>query len=355
VSRAPAILVVLAAACGAPAPEPTTPAAAEPSAPARSRSGARALTAAVSDPITALAPVPGGDVGWLVPGRLQLELGGTPIDAPGGDRPIEVVMLERHGGRVRAGVRLAHARFAAWTDEAHLLAVVVRDHRVASSPGAATSGTPHAMLRRGARVRRLATRPHHSLVRYVGAVEIEGWVPDEVLAQVAPAMPNVRVPSSRKRMLVIPGSILRTEPRWAARTLATTTISTSLDIVRELDAEWAEVSLIDGEASVHGFVSRRAPPGRTHRPRDPEVPPPAIVANARVASGTCLYARAGGEVVGYLVGDREVRIDDAGGTWSTLSIDSPWGPLAFAARRAPGGFAPCAPEGSVPASQLTGP
>jgi hypothetical protein len=71
--------------------------------------------------------------------------------------------------------------------------------------------------------------------------------------------------------------------------------------------------------------------------------------SAKAASGTCLYARARGEPIGYIVGDRDVQLDDAGGGWWTLTLDTPWGPLELAARRsAPRELVACAPAGSVP-------
>jgi hypothetical protein len=349
-SRAVAIVVV-AACSGGPtgaAPDPDVPrgASAKPK---------RAIddTPIVDDPITALAPVADGPVSWLVPGRIQLELAGPTLDAPGGNRPIEVVLLDRHGGNVRAGVRLDHARFAVWSDAARLLGVVMREHKL-SLPGPPSD--KFAMLRPGAKVRRLAQKKGQTQVRYSGAVEIEAWVPDDLLGHSTTAQRNVRTPSGRRTLMVIPGSIIRVEPKWAAAELATTASSAFLDIVKEIDDAWVEVIYSDREVNLHGFVSRRAPPGRVHRTKDPDVPPSTVTPNAKVASGTCLYGRRGGDPLGYLVGDQDVLLEDAGNNAWTISIDSPWGVIAFHARDpTEQTLAACAPDGSVPKSALSGP
>jgi len=119
--------------------------------------------------------------------------------------------------------------------------------------------------------------------------------------------------------------------------------------VREVDTAWVEVAYADSDVSVHGYLSKHDPPGPVHRSRDPEVPPPKAVPNGKVASGTCLYARARGEAIGYVVGDRDVELADGGDGWWTITIDTPWGAVAFAARGPTrGDLVACAPPGSVP-------
>jgi hypothetical protein len=310
------------------------------------------------DPIAALAPDRETEqVSWLVPGRAQLEIGGTAIEAPGGDRPIEVGVIERQGGLVRVAVRLEHARFSVWTDRARLFAMMVSDQRVdtgfgsAMGAGAGTeAGEIQVVLRRGARVRRLAHKEGSTQVRFVGAVEVEGWVPDRSVGEAGPRRDRSgHVPSGRQTLMVMPGSVIRTEPRWASTALATLAEGYFVDTVRELDAAWVEVAYADADVSVHGYLSRHDPPGRVHRGKDPETPPPAATPNAKVASGTCLYARARGEAIGYVVGDRDVELEDLGDGWWSLAIDTPWGAIAFAAKGAGrGDLTACAPAGSVP-------
>jgi hypothetical protein len=305
------------------------------------------------DPIAALAPAPDERVAWLVPGRAQLELGGAPIDAPAGDRPLEVGVIERHGGLVRAAVRLPHARFAVWTARAHLFAVLRADHRAGPArpaAGAGRSGEVHALLRAGAQVRRLARKDGRVRIRFVGAVEIEAWVSEALLGDAGPPRDRVgRIPSGHRTILVLPGAVIRAEPRWTAAPLAMIAGGHLVGVVREIDPAWVEVTYADGDVSVRGYLSRRDPPGRLHRPRDPEVPPVTVVPNGKVAGGTCLYARARGEPVGYIVGDPEVLLADLGGGWWSLAIDTPWGAIAFAARGpVPGELVACGPPAPAP-------
>jgi hypothetical protein len=234
-----------------------------------------------------------------------------------------------------------------WTERAHLLAILTADHRAAAIAGGDRGRDVHAVLRAGARVQRLARKGGQAHVRYVGAVEVEAWVPDKLLGEGgARRGPVVRRPSGRQVLHVMPGAVIRDEPRWAARALATVASGYLLDQVREVEPPWALVAYEDSDVSVRGYLSRHAPPGRVHRPGGPEVPLPAVAPNGKARSGTCLYARARGDAIGYIVGDREVELDDAGAGWWSLAIDTPWGPIAFAARGpARSELLPCAPPG----------
>ncbi|MDQ3365922.1 MAG: hypothetical protein M3680_10895 [Myxococcota bacterium] len=337
---------LLVAACGAPvAPPGASSPHASPAASALRRSSDDAPPI---DPIVALTP--GEPVSWIVPGRVQLELGGATIDGPGGNRPLEVSVIERQGNLVRAAVRLEHARFSVWTDRARLLGVLRRDLRVSAAPGGSTIGEAHVMLRAGAIVLRLAKQDQAARIRYIGAVEIDGWISDAELADTGSVGTKAgRRPSGRRTMMVAPGAVIRAAPTRTGRSLALVGHGYFLDIVRELDAAWVEVAYADGDVTLHGFVSRRDPPGRIHRVQDPDAPPPHITANEQVASGTCLYLERKGRALGYIVGDRDVLLEELGAGWWTLTIDTPWGPIAFAARGAlRTELTACAPEGSVP-------
>lgn len=304
------------------------------------------------DPIAALTPVADGEVSWLAPGKAQLELGGPPIENPGGGKPIEVVIIDQHGSRVRVAVPLDHARFSLWTDRNRLFAVMRKDQRMSRGPGGGGSfGDAHASVRAGARVKRLAHRGTWTQIRYYGALEIEGWVPDPVLGESGPKHEyRGRFPSGRRTLMVTPGAVIRAEPKWAADEIAVMANGYFLDTQRELEDGWTEVSYDDGDLSVRGFVSKRLPPGQVHRPHtDPEVQPVPITPNTKVASGTCLYSRVKGDLIGYIVGDRDVDLADAETGWFTLTTDSPWGPIAFAARGATRtDLHACAPAGTVP-------
>lgn len=299
---------------------------------------------AAIDPIAALTPDDAAEPSWVIPGPIQLELGATPIAAAGSGRPIEVATIDRQGNLERVAVHLELARFSVWTDRSHLLSVLQRDQRLDAGGVAAAGRDTDVVLRAGARVRRLAHRDHATQIRYLGALQVEGWVPDIVLGDRGHTRDAVgRIPSGHKTLMVVPGAVIRSEPRWAASELAIMANGYFLDTLRELDEGWTEVSYEDGDVAVHGFVSKRDPPGRVHHWHEPDIAP-ALAPNTTVASGTCLYARVDGDAIGYIVGTRQVDVDDAGAGWWTVAIDTPWGPLGFAARGpSPSELATCAP------------
>ncbi|MBL0214270.1 MAG: hypothetical protein IPQ07_10325 [Myxococcales bacterium] len=340
-------VVLVLAACGGAPPRGPAPIAKPDPGPLVAKRAAADRTPV--DPIVALTPVIGADVSWLAPGQAQLELDGPPIENPGGGRPIEVAIIDEHGNRVRVAVRLDHARFSLWTDRNRLFGVIRRTQRVVA--GFDRMGDAHATVNAGARVKRIGHRNAETRIRYFGALEVEGWVPDAVLGDSGPMHePRGRFPSGHRTLMVSPGAVIRSEPKWAGDELAVMANGYFLDTLNELEDGWTEVSYDDGDVSIRGFVSTRLPPGQVHRPKtDPELQPVPITPNTKVASGTCLYSRVKGDPIGYIVGDREVDLADADLGWFTLTIDSPWGPISFAARGATrSDLTPCAPVGTVP-------
>jgi hypothetical protein len=339
------------AACSAPpTPAPTSPAAVQP--PIAAKTKKPVDERAPIDPIAALAPV--DEVAYLVPGRVQIELGGPAIEGPGGTRPIEVSLIQSQGNDVRVAVRLEHARFSLWTDRSRLLSTVVGDVRADRiyRPDDETSVTLHE----GAPVRRLKHDGNRTLVRYVGALEAELWVADDQLADSGRRRNGVYKiprPTRLRPQHVWTGVVIRREPRWGADQLAVVSTGYMLDTIRQVDQAWALIGYDDTDISVTGFVSVRDPPSSVHRPRDPDVAPQRITPNAKVPSGACLYTRVKGEPIGYIVGDPDVTADDLGNGWWSVTVDSPWGPIPFAAQGpTPLDFAACAPQGSVPPSAL---
>ena len=293
---------------------------------------------AAREPIDVLAALarPVGDVAWIVPGSAQLELGGASVQAPDGAEPLEVEPLDERGNDVRVGVRLDHARFAIWTQRARLLAITLRDQRVDEQPGGSFSTPPiEVRLRATALVRRIAHQKSWTKIRYSGALEINGWVPDDALGDRTQAgkQPLGRIPTGRTTLAVFPGAVIRAEPHWGSRELAVMATGYFIDEVSPIDDAWSEVAYEDGDVIVHGYLSRRDPPGRVHRARqaDPIVP---VQTNATAPADTCLYASEGGEPIGTIVGDTAVALDATHPGWFSLALDTPFGPIAFAARGA---------------------
>ncbi len=345
-------LLLAFAACGGGAPPGGAP-----GAPAGTGGLPAVVERAPVDPIVALTPVPGADVSWLAPGQAQLELDGALIENPGGGKPIEVVIVDEHGGRVRVALLLEHARFSLWTDRNRLFSVMRTTQRV-NARGAGARGDVQATVKAGARVKKLGHKGAWTNIRYFGALEIEGWVPDAALGESGPPHEeHGRYASGLRTLMVTPGAVIRTEAKWVADELAVMANGYFLDTLNELEDGWTEVSYDDGDVSVRGFVSKRLPPGQVHRPRtDPETLPVPTTPNTKVASGTCLYSRIKGDAIGYIVGDREVDLADAELGWFSLTIDSPWGPISFGARGSTRtDLVACAPANSVPPSTIPAP
>jgi hypothetical protein len=272
---------------------------------------------------------------WLVPGPMQLALGGTSQDATEGAPQIEVEVLEQQGADAHVGVRLSHVRFALWTARARLLAVLSEDARIDGDFGVGASSN-EVVLHAGAQVRRLAHEGTRTKIRYVGALEVEGWVNDEALSDLGAAgrVRGARVPTGRKSLMVTPGTVIRTEARWIGKQLAVMNQSYFLDTVAEVGDGWYEVAYEDSDVRVHGFASTRDPPGRTHRRASPSPQPPQYTPNATVPNHTCLFVN--DEPIGFLVGDQQVLLEPgARAGWLAITIDTPpWGPIQFDAHGA---------------------
>lgn len=311
------------------------------------------------DPIVGLAP-PDADaeVSWISPGPARLEIASSPIETASPNAPpVAGTILDAQGKLVRLAIRLDHARFSLWMDRSRLYGVIKYEQDVRVADGVMPND-PKPLLFPGARVKRLARRDGFTQIRYVGALEIEGWVPDGSIVDRGVSRARMgRLPTGMKTLTLLPGSIIRAKPEWSGAQLALAANNYFVDVVRELDPKWTEVHYQDGDIRVRGFYQRYSPPGRTHRERmDPDTAPIPIAPNAKVASGSCLYSRVGGESVGYIVGDRDVSLEPGTNGWWTLAIDTPWGPINFAARGpAANELDVCAPPNSVPASTLVAP
>ncbi len=311
------------------------------------------------DPIAGLAPLDAdAEVSWISPGPARLEIAASPIETASPNAPpVAGSILDAQGKLVRLAIRLDHARFSLWMDRSRLYGVIKNEQDVRVADGVMPND-PKPLLFPGARVKRLARRDGFTQIRYVGALEIEGWVPDGSVGDRGVSRARMgRMPTGMKTLTLLPGSIIRAKPEWSGAQLALAANNYFVDVVRELDPKWTEVHYQDGDIRVRGFYQRYSPPGRTHRERmDPDTAPIPISPNAKVASGSCLYSRVGGESVGYIVGDRDVSLEPGTNGWWTLAIDTPWGPINFAARgHAANELEVCAPPNSVPASTLVAP
>lgn len=353
-------VAILLVACRAPAPVATTPERDLDAPPVVQRDVDPDIQVSEPiDPMLGLAlPAPEAEVSWLSPGPARLEIAAIPIEtAPPNAPAIPGSILDAQGRLVRMAIRLDHARFSLWMDRSRLFGVIKREQEVRVDGGAMPS-EPRPLLFSGARVKRLARKAGFTHIRYVGALEIEGWVPDEAIGDRGVSRSRVgRIPTGMKTLTLLPGSIIRAKPEWSGTQIALAANNYFVDLVRELDPKWIEVHYMDGDIRVRGFYQRNSPPGRTHRDRvDPDTAPIPIARNAKVASGTCLFARVGGESVGYIVGDRDVQLETGANGWWALAIDTPWGPINFAARGpAATELDVCAPANSVPVSTLVPP
>jgi hypothetical protein len=286
------------------------------------------------DPVDVIAALaqPLAESSWIVPGPAQLVLGQGTLQAHEGAPRLEVSVLEEQGSDVRVGVRLEHARFALWMSRAQLLSIVARDQRVMSIGARPASDTMYVMLHRGAQVERLAHKGSTTRVRYLGAFEVDGWLPNDAISDRAEAgtRKTGRIPTGRRPLMLRPGTIVRAEPTWAGPQLAVMSQGYFVDQVKELEDGWSEVSYDDGDLSLRGYVSRRDPPGRLHK-RAASDPIAALTTNATARDATCLYS--GSEMVGFLVGDRAVMLESTSRPgWYALTIDSPWSAITFDAK-----------------------
>lgn len=308
-------------------------------APARAQTQ-RVATLEVREPVDVIAVLsqPALESSWITSGPAQLVLGGTSLQPRAMGEVLEVDLLEERGRDVRVGVRLDGVRFAIWTSRSRLLSVIAHDQHVHAAPGsdgASGERAAEVVLHAGARVVRLARERGWMRIRYQGALQVEGWVPGDALILRGPAGRVAhRVPSRGTPVLVIAGTHIRSEPRWASRSLALVAFSSVIDSGKQLDDGWFEAHYEDADVRADGFASRRDPPGALHRSRDPE-PAARPPAPDTLPGGTCLYADQ--QPVGVVVGQAAGTLAPAARPgWFTFTVDTPWdaielevhGPLA---------------------------
>jgi hypothetical protein len=345
-------LLAVAACTGAVAPGAT------PSAPTKIRppNAARA-PAEILEPIAVLSAEPDAyPHAFIVPGAASVELGGPVVQAPPSTGELVVTILEQQSTMVRVAVRLEGVGFALWTERPRLLQIAAHDQLVSEYAGGGffdpRSDAPFAELHAGAPVRVLGHKDTWTHVRYLGALEIEGWVPDAALVDRTKLDRSRmgRVPTGLPTLMVTPGTVVRSEPKWGTRELAVMANGYFLDTEEELDEAWSRVAYEDGDIRVRGFASRRDPPGRVHRPHEPDQPPAQITANATLARGTCLYDTVHGEPIGFLTANHAAELAPSRSPgWFTVALETPWGPITFAAQGASDHeLATCVPSAAAP-------
>lgn len=284
------------------------------------------------DPIAVLA-APQTDHAWIVPGVAQLELDGSSTVAPRGGGELDVALLEENRDKVRVAVRTDTLAFAVWTERARLLGVLARDQIVSSRPGG-DSSTLAMELRAGAHVRRLGRKDGWLEVRYLGGIEIDGWIPDDAVVDRVHTVAGLNgLLPQRPLLAVTHGAVIRDATSWSARQLAVVNNANYVDTIHEIDKAWIEVAYVDRDVRVHGFLDRTAPPGITHVPPDELVVSLPGLPAAIVSRGTCLYAAPDGEPIGFTVADQSsAQVEPWQPGWFRVALDTPWGPILFAVR-----------------------
>lgn len=326
--------------CGG-AAAPGQPGAAPPSA---RRSGSAAGGAV--DPLPYLADSPPSPKrGAVLPRAAWLDLGDpAPVSPESEPRdPVEVVIVEPGATLVRVAVRTPVLRYVVWVKREDLMAVLLQEVKV-GPPVTSASQRVGATLRAGAHVDVLERKEQRVRIRYSGGVELETWVAAAALAeQGEPLEAGSPIFSGLRLFHASPGLAIRAEPRWASTLLAVLARTYIVEEVRVVDEAWSEVQYADGAVSVRGFASRRDPPQRLHGRATTAPSASALPASGdKLPAGACLYASPQGEAIGLTLAPvpAVIAVTEREG-WRSVTIDTPWSPMRFSARREHGTWQPC--------------
>lgn len=279
---------------------------------------------------------------WVMPRAARLEVGDRP-SSPENEptEPVEVMLVEPGPTMIRVAAALPGARVAVWVDRKDLFAVISRDVTV-RAPFTAVNADIGVTLRAFAPVEILEKEKERSRVRYSGAVELETWVPNDSLTwEAEPEVLGGLVGGGGKVLHAAPGLAIRAEPRWGGSLIAALARTYFISEVRAVDDAWSEVRYSDNAVSVRGFASRRDPPVKLARRAPSTQPSSTLATDDKLPAGTCLHARARGEIVGITNNVAVVTAEGEGEGWKVVTMDTPWGPLAFAARKLGGSWQPC--------------
>lgn len=327
-------LVALLAGCGtAPTAPPREPGAVVPT-------DAPLTASPAIDPAPFLADVPPTELrAAVVPRAAWLDVGGPQLSPEGEPRdPVEVVLVESGATQARVAVRLPHVRYVLWVRRDDLLAVLAHDLTL----GSPLPERPGLTLRRGSRVEILSRTAERARVRYSGGVELETEVSRSALLEQGEMIDGGSpIFAGRRLFHAMPGLPIRSEPRFSGQPLAVLARTYILEEVRPIDEAWSEVQYNDGAVSVRGFLSRREPPHRLAR-RASDAAPAAFASNDTLPAAVCLFAAPGGEAIGVTVGPAPALVEPTEREqWHAVTLDTPWAPIRFHARRTQGTWQAC--------------
>lgn len=275
----------------------------------------------------------------VVPRAAWLDVGGPQLSPEGEPRePVEVLLVESGATQARVAVRMPHVRYVLWVQRDDLLAVLAHDLTL----GSPLPDRPGLTLRRGARVEILSRTAERARIRYSGGVELETEVARTALLEQGELIDGGSpIFAGRRVFHAMPGLPIRSEPRFTGQPLAVLARSYLVEEVRPIDEAWSEVQYHDGAISVRGFLSRRDPPHRLVR-RAGDGAATAFTSNETLPAAVCLFATPGGEAIGVTVGPAPALVEPTEREqWYAVTLDTPWAPIRFHARRAQGAWQAC--------------
>ncbi|HEY0252723.1 MAG TPA: hypothetical protein VGC41_14410 [Kofleriaceae bacterium] len=235
--------VVSGGACGGSPPVSPTTAAQPAHVAPHERASNRAPTI---DPIAALTAPDQYPTSFIVPGTASIELDGPTVQAPPALPDVKGTIVDEQAQWVRVAIRIDGLAYTLWTERARLLGIAKKHTRLSNRRGDfwdRSGDEPFAELRAGARVRMLKREGEWQQVRYLGALELDGWVPTSALVDrtTAEITHYGRMPTGLPTLTATPGTVIRVEPKWVADQIGVMANGFFLDTVKDIDQAWAEV------------------------------------------------------------------------------------------------------------------
>jgi hypothetical protein len=258
-------------------------------------------------------------------GAVRFAASGAPIElSPTGSTPPLVPVIDQSADHVRVVSSTDAAAFALWVDRADLATTVVHDAVVTNERGmpldvSLAAGTDLDVAW-GADRREVTTRD--ALLR------VHGWVRASELGTIWTGdVPRSRAQRGTPSMLAAHESV-RAWPDDNAPTIAE---SLGALAVFEVAASggWREIAVERDGARVHGFVHDAAI-GKSMVSIGMGTLGEAIFGMSDtdetvLPAGTCLYDRAGGDVIGVHLKKRQRYIVREDSRWPSVYVQTPWG------------------------------